>query len=300
MQKTKLNEERVELFRDVWSRLRVPVRPGQEGLTLYRKTLGNIAEKKVLILGATPELVDMALELQAEKIFSIERNPEIIEAMKRLGKKDWSSVKLIAGDWLEENSDFYSSFNYIACDGGLLFLRYPDQWKLFFKLVHRYLSPGGIFVAKEWAEPPGKRDYDNLIQEMLDNFDVRIKEFSRQDILEAYMYLASELRLATFINATEKDASFNQTLLMQRADALLEALSRKYPDSEMVKIAESALKYLARSQTDTTDVVAGAKFDRAEELLLSQGFTAKHFPLPDRPVPDANYMFVAEKSEKNT
>lgn len=71
-----LNEERVELFKSVWSRLRVPVRPGKEGLDLYRKTLDKFSEKKVLILGATPELVDMAVELQAKKLSALKEIPK--------------------------------------------------------------------------------------------------------------------------------------------------------------------------------------------------------------------------------
>lgn len=290
-----LNEERVELYRSVWGRLRVPVRPGQEGLDLYRKTLNNIPEKNVLILGATPELIDMALELSADKIVSMERNPEIIEAMRRLRTQDWRDVNLITGNWLEEHEDFHLSFNYIACDGGLLFLRYPDQWELLFKLAYGYLKPGGVFVAKEWAEPPGKRNYDQLIQELINNFDYRSKSLSRQEILEAYMYLASELRLASFVNTTKKDWSFDQAILIERLDALMELLCRKYSDSEMVNITEAALKYLARTQSDTTDVIAGARFDKANNLLSAQGFTASHFPLPDKPIPNANYMFIAKK-----
>jgi hypothetical protein len=63
----------------------------------------------------------------------------------------------------------------------------------------------------------------------------------------------------------------------------------------MVQIAEAALKYLARSQPGTTDVVAGVRFDDADVLLCKHGFKSAHFPLPDPPIPDANYMFVAHK-----
>ena len=246
-------------------------------------------------MGATPELVDMAVDLKAEKIVSIERNPEIIEAMKKLGERDWNNVNLIAGNWLEENPEFNSSFNYIACDGGLLFLRYPDQWELLFKIVHHYLLPGGVFIAKEWAEPPGKRDHDDTVLEMLKHFDESTAGLSRGEMLEAYMYLASELRLANYINATKADWSFDQAVLLKRHDELMEILCRRYPDSEMVKITEAAFKYLARSQPGTTDVIAGARFEKADELLGIQRFRTSHFPLPDRPVPDANYMFVARK-----
>ena len=290
-----LNKERVEMFRSVWSKLRVPVRPGPEGLELYRDQMKRLSRKDILVLGATPELVDMAIELKAEKVVSVERNPEIMEAMRQLGEKDWSKVQLVAGDWLEERPEFHASFDCAVCDGGLLFLQYPAQWERLFGLVCSYLKPGGIFVAKEWAEPEGQRDYERLVSSMISSFETANKNKNRKELIEAYKYLASELRLATFINTTKTDGSFDQDILLRRIDPLVEELTRKFPDSEMIEITEAALKYLARSQPGTTDVVAGARYEAADKLLRAAGFRSEHFPLPDRPVAEANYMFVAHK-----
>jgi SAM-dependent methyltransferase len=290
-----LNKKRIEMFRSVWSKLRVPVRPGPEGLDLYRYQMKRLPGKHILVLGATPELVDMAIELKAEKVVSVERNPEIIEAMRQLGQKDWSMVRLVAGDWLEERPEFEASFDCAVCDGGLLFLQYPTQWEKLFRLVYSYLKPGGIFVAKEWAEPKGQRDYDQFVLSMISSFETANKNKNRKEIIEAYMYLASELRLATFINATRTDCSFDQDILVRRLELLMEDLMLKFPDPEMVEITEAALKYLARSQPGTTDVVAGARYEQANKLLRGAGFRSEHFPLPDRPIVEGNYMFVAYK-----
>src|SRR6266496_4700079 len=114
------NQERVQFLRSVWSGLRVPVRPGPEGLDLYRAQMERFPSMNVLVLGSTPELVDMALALKAKKVVSMERDPEIMEAMRQLGKEDWTAVELVAGDWLEERQIFYSVFDCVVCDGGLL------------------------------------------------------------------------------------------------------------------------------------------------------------------------------------
>jgi SAM-dependent methyltransferase len=290
-----LNQDRVELFKSVWSKLCVPVRPGPEGLALYRSQMDRLRDKNILVLGATPELIDMALELAAGKVVSVERNPEIMEAMRQLGKRDWTGVQLVVGDWLEERPDFYSSFDCVVCDGGLLFLEYPRQWKRLFSLVYSYLAPGGVFVAKEWAEPPGERDYNPFIEGMISRFEAESKNQTREKRIESYVHLASELRLATFINATQKDGSFDQDLLVKRMDTLMDALIRKFSDPEMTQITQAALKYLARSQPGTTDVIAGLRFENAEPLLAAQGFRSEYFPLPDLPIFGGNYMFVAGK-----
>lgn len=290
-----VDPERVEMFRNMWDRLRVPVRPGREGLELYRTKLQHFARKNVLILGATPELVDMALELGADQVVSVERHPEVIAAMRQLGTRDWDRARLVVGDWLEERAEWIGAFHCVVCDGGLLFLEYPGQWQRLFQLVHSYLAPGGVFVAKEWAEPPGELLYPEVVAELIERFAADSADLGPAERAEAFAFLVSELRLAAFIGTTRQDASFDQALLVERLDALLDRVTRQFPEPELVSLAEGALKHLARSRSGTTDTVAGARFDMAERLLSREGFGAEHFPLPDRPVAGGNYMFVARK-----
>ena len=290
-----LNQERVNFIKSFWSKLRVPIRPGPEGLDLYRDQMERFPEKNILVLGATPELVDMALELDATKVVSVEHNPEIMEAMREVGKKDWTKVQLVVGDWLEERPDFYSFFNCIVCDGGLLFLEYPGQWERLFKLAHNYLVPGGVFVAKEWAEPPGSPDYDQFKEELVGCFEAKSENQNRKEMIESYIRLVSELWLTTLIKTTRKDGTFDQGIVVKRLDTLTEELRQRFPDLEMIQITQGALQHLARSRPGTTDVITGVRFESAEALLSAQGFRSEHFPLPDPPISGANYMFVAEK-----
>jgi SAM-dependent methyltransferase len=291
-----LNPERVKFIKSFWSNLSVPVRPGVEGLALYRAQMERFPEKNILVLGATPELVDLALELNAKKKVSVERNPEVMEAMRQLGKKDWTEVELVAGNWFEERPDFYSSFNCVVCDGGLLFLEYPGQWERLFKLIYSYLVPGGVFVAKEWAEPPGNRDYDRFKENLIGCFEAKNKDQNHNAMIESYIRLVSELWLATLIKTTRKDGSFDQDIVVKRLDTLTEELKQTFPEPKMVQITEGTLQHLARSQPGTTDVITGVRFEAAEALLAAQGFRSEHFPLPDPPIFGANYMFVADKT----
>lgn len=290
-----VNQERIEKFRGVWSNLRVPVRPGPEGLALYRARMESLEGGHVLVLGATPELVDMAIDIGAARIVSIERDPAILAAMRRLGERDWGRVELIEGDWLDERPDFVGAFDCVVCDGGLLFLAFPGQWRTLFRRVHAYLKPEGVFIAKEWAEPEGRRNYQDIVGALLAAFSVAAQGQSRAERLEAYRFLVSELRLATYVGATLADKSFDQGLMVGRLDPLLDTLTKAYPDPEMVAIAEAAMKFLARSRGFATDTVAGARYGEAAGLLAEQGFRSEPYPLPDRPVAGANYMFVARK-----
>jgi SAM-dependent methyltransferase len=264
-----------------------------EGLALYRREIERFPEKRVLVLGATPELVDMALELHAETVISVERIPAVMEGMRRVATRDWSSVQMLPEDWLEDRPDFHSAFNCVVCDGGLLFLDYPSQWERLFELVRRNLEPGGVFVAKEWAEPPGDRDYDDLVNALITAFKPEGAGQTPEQTRTAYMGLASELRVATLVNATREDGSFDQRALVDRSDRLLAALERKFPDPHMIETTRAAFEHLARSRPGTMDTVSGVGFEGAEALLQRSGFDCECFPLQDPPVPGGNYMFVA-------
>jgi len=292
---TDISQVKALFFRDVWSKLTVPVRPGLEGLDLYREQMNRFARKHVLVLGATPELVDMALQLGAERVVSIERNPEIMAAMRQLGEEDWSDVEMIAGNWLEKQSEFHAAFNCIVCDGGLLFMEFPGQWERLFALVYDYLLPGGVFVAKEWAEPPGPREYETVKLELIRIFEQQCPGMDDEQAAQAFSRLVSELRLAAFIGLTCEDGSFAQEPLVARLDALIEELEQRFPDSELVAMTHAALRYLARSQPGTTDTVAGVRYKGAERLLYRQGLQCQEHPLPDAPLQGGNYMFVAIK-----
>jgi hypothetical protein len=289
-----LSEERISMFKSVWENLRVPVRPGIEGLDLYRQQMELYDEKHILILGATPELVDLALELDATTITSIERNPEIMEAMKRISEKSWDRVQMVPADWLKKNDAFAGKFNIVVCDGGLLFLKFPEQWELLFSHVKNYLVDGGRFVAKEWAEPVSGLDYASSKQELLNKYLNNGYSYAG-DPLEAFKIFVSELRLMVFYGATNEDGSFDQPLIIDRLNTLIPELEEQFPEN--IHITHGALKYLARSQEKVTDTVAGAVYERAQKLLAEQGFTCTHHPLPDEPVFGGNYMFVAIKGQ---
>ncbi len=287
-------QHEAEFFAGVWERLTVPIRPSSEGLELYRREIGGLSDESILVLGATPELIDMALDSDAGTVVSVERFPAVAEAMRSLGTRDWASVQMVLGDWLEDRPGFHSRFTYIACDGGLLFLRYPDEWQRLFGLARRYLKPGGVFVAKSWAEPEGQRDYDSLAAELIASFEAQQAGQSLERTRTAYRRLASELRVAALVDATNDDGLFDQQILVDRADRLIADMEAKFPDSESVAVSHAALKHLARSLPGSTDTVTGVGFDGAAPLLQGQGFTdCEHLLLQDPPVPGGNYMLIA-------
>src|SRR4029079_2595766 len=87
------------------------------------------AATRVLVLGTTPELIDMLLGKGVDRIAAIERDPDTIEAMVRLATRAWAVVELIAGDCLDPRPAWRSALDLVLCDGGLIFLPFPDGWR---------------------------------------------------------------------------------------------------------------------------------------------------------------------------
>ena len=288
-------ENEVRHYANVWRNLTLPVRPSEGVLRVYREAMANLPEKNVVVLGSTPELIDMAVEANARRIVSIERSPTVIEAFQSLGETDWSNVQFVVGDWLEDRPEFHGRFNCIMCDGGVLFLEYPGQWDQLFKVVHGYLGPGGVFAAKSWAEPPGDWNYQDMVEAHIGAFKASSSALNAEQARIAFIRLASVLRLVSLVRGTRSDGLFDQKILVEQADDLMGRLEREFPDPAMVEINHAALKYLARSQPGRADTISGAGYDRAEQLLRRNGFEPTNFPISDPPIDGSTYVFVANR-----
>jgi hypothetical protein len=179
-----------------------------------------------------------------------------------------------------------------------MFLEYPGQWNQLFAIARAYLAPQGVFVGKSWAEPAGDRSYDDMVEAHIGAFKASSPGLQADEYRKAFIGLATMLRLDTFVDATRADGSFDQELLVERADQLLDRVEREFPDPAMVEISHSALKYLARSQPGRADTISGAGPDRAEQLLRQNGFRPTIFPLPDAPIEGSTYVFAAYRTDE--
>ena len=287
----------VEHLRRMWSLLSVPVRPSAEGLRVYAEGLGT--GRRVLVLGTTPELIDLAVERKSSRIVSMERNPATILALRQFAHRPWDGVELRCADWLEADSRLEGAFDCIACDGGLLFLDFPGLWERLLANVRRYLAPGGEFIAKMTSlpEPGGSVSSENAYAErvdaLLDAHD-RLRAAYPADARAHFIGLMSQLRVLTFLGATQDSGAFDTALLVRRTDQLASAMLARHPELEDGEVIRAALVHLARSRADGVDTVAGATKEQARALFRRCGFRYTATPLEDPPLPGGNYMIRAE------
>ena len=135
-----------------------PVRPGQEDILLFQKKLKSIEESRVLILGCTPELVDMVLEENPLRVTIMDRFPPNVTAMKKMATKNWSRVEVIIRDWRTPLDDLTDRYNIVLGDGPFTFLRFPDDYLLICRNLNRYVSDGGLVVIRNMVWMEGSPD----------------------------------------------------------------------------------------------------------------------------------------------
>lgn len=130
-------------FHERWARLRAPLRPNAEIVAAFKAALGD-ATGRVLLLGVTPELADLADELVA-----VDRSQPMID---HVWPGDTARRTSRRGDWLA--LDFEAgTFDAAIGDGSLNALPFPDGAARLFEQLRIILRPGGRFVCRVFAAP---------------------------------------------------------------------------------------------------------------------------------------------------
>lgn len=296
----KPDESLVERIRRMWGLLTVPMHASPEGLNLYRREMTKVGSAGIMVFGATPEIIDLALELNVPRIVGMDIHPETLEAMRRMGTRDWSHVELYNANWLDRRPDLREAFGGTFCDAGLLFLKYPNQWKQLFELAHEYLKPGGRLVMKAYAPPPNAPSFEEFRRSRLAGFEAQRPSLSVAEQIEQYRRVATELRAAVTFDIVGANGAFDQKVLVQRCDDMAKELLSRYPGAAFREITEAAFLWLARTRPGVTDVITGASAEMATVLLHEVGFASEIVYLPDVPVPNGNYVIIATKGGRTT
>jgi hypothetical protein len=126
--------------------------PTTEELEIYdlffKKALKNKKKIKTLILGATPELRDLALKYKSETV-SVDISPRLLLALTNVMiYKDDFNNKYIVGDWLES---YYflkkHSFDIILADLSLNNIPY-NRYKTIFRIINYLLKKDSYFITR--------------------------------------------------------------------------------------------------------------------------------------------------------
>jgi len=148
----------------VWKEMLPPSRPSSGDICIYARFLQQEirARKpyKILILGSTPELRDLASKYcllgHDLKIFILDINPEMIKAMDTLVEIGNKQEKKVIGDWLKMPFK-NQSFDLVLGDEIMINVKEEKRDELL-KEVFRVIKPNGAFILRAChVNPRAKR-----------------------------------------------------------------------------------------------------------------------------------------------
>ncbi len=218
-----------------------PIRPSEALVEVFRSALPRGRKFSAMVMGATPELVDMLLCSAADRVVSFDAHPETIEAMRRLAGEDWSRVEIVVGDWRNPQPEFAFSFDLILCEGGLLFLAFPEDWRQVFSLVSTYLKPGGRMLYKSFSVSPTAPSFRDLYAQAITRFDADRSGLTPDQQARRFMETVSQLKNRTLIGAVDPQGRVRR----DRADAatrwMADDLRQRFPGRQFSRTVEAIL-----------------------------------------------------------
>lgn len=139
---------------DHWEMLASPGRPSTDELRLFKKGIDAVFRdkrekktKRILVMGSTPELRDLAQSYQAE-VTLVDINWEMTLALTTLMKTKRPKEIWVRANWLE--APFPENYFDIIL-GDFTFENLPfAQHDTYFRNIHRWLKSEGRYISRIW------------------------------------------------------------------------------------------------------------------------------------------------------
>jgi hypothetical protein len=144
----KFEETKVDEWKEIadwWAQFEAPWHPSKKRIELYRKLFRKYSPgKKVLVLGATPEIRDMLAQERCD-VTLVDQSPIMINAMTSL-RKTKSKEKFIISNWM----NYRSNQKYDAIFGDNVQNNISKRrWVTFERNIKNLLSKDGVFLNWE-------------------------------------------------------------------------------------------------------------------------------------------------------
>ena len=168
------NKDAVELGKHTW-----PGRPCAEDVEMFREIFGQIKPRKILILGATPELRDLACDFTEEPVAIADLSLVMLHEMARFLKRaDPFKERWYFGNWLSLPIPD-ESFDMVIGDYSVKQIALRER-PLLVEEVGRMLTPGGFFLIRNhYIDPYWQEISLDDISEGLSEYGVTVEEMKQ-------------------------------------------------------------------------------------------------------------------------
>ena len=283
-----MDERVVQRIENAWRLVGAPARPDVAGIERYR--LAMTSPQSALVLGATPELVDMLLRSRVPRIAAIELHAETMEAMRRLASEDWSRVELVVGDWRDPRPAWESAFDAVLCDGGFMFLAFPDDWRRTLSTVHHALRPGGRLVARMSAISPSEDGFREPYAQAIAAFDAEQPTPDPERRFRRFLELVSQVRGMCRYGAVDAEGRVRLDVATAGRRWIAGDLARRYP--EFGDIVEKMCGRSSAVGDDGASMVAMPSLEGVSSEMKRCGFDVEVLSSIHRP-PKHSFLLAA-------
>jgi hypothetical protein len=279
-----------------WNASAPPLRPSSEEIEAMARCWNADEGVRVLVQGATPELVDLALRKRASRVIAMDWDAPMFPAMRCLGREDWAHVENLVCDWRTFVAELEGALDLILGDCSLTMLAFPEDWEQVFHVLQRYLVPAGRMIMRlpfQLEEPLDFSQYFPKTIACIEEEWVRTTFERRVALLRG---LIAEIRSATgFVSA---DAS--GTVDLDRHAALIRfcwaELVVRFGNRPEWEPLQPFLKPETEIRRGVRTRKAVPSWEAAAGLMERCGFCVRHVECSGtRPVPGATRVFAAER-----
>jgi len=190
------HESEIQRLLGVWRALGPPLRPSPEDVEAFSQNWIAGEGLRVLILGVTPELVDLAVRKKSSRVVAMDYSRPAFSAMRMLGRENWDLVEALRNEWQNFMPELEGALDIILGDGSLTMLAFPAEWEQILKDTHRYLVPGGRMILRLSFQPEEAFNLELYMKETFSRFEHECAGAGDDQRLKLFRDLISEMRIA--------------------------------------------------------------------------------------------------------
>jgi hypothetical protein len=259
----------IERTLDSWELTTDPIRPGGADLAhMTAQIEKRFASPRVLILGMTPELIDMADQLDAERIVVLELRSVGLDAYRQLVKAPFEAIN---GDWREFRPEFARSFDVILGHGPFIFLAFPDEWLTTLGVVRQYLVAGGMMIMRHFHVPPAGYPFAMHYERLLQEFEARTQGVDELIRTREFLKTVTSLRCSAILGATRADGVVDQVELDRLMGFEKLDIGRRYGAERIWRRMRDEFDYPTAAGYGSVRPLAAPRLDQARQALERGG-----------------------------
>jgi len=235
---------------------------------MTRQIEKRFAKPRILILGMTPELIDMAYRLGAARIVVMELRSIGLAAYRQLVEAPFEAIN---GDWREFHPECDQSFDVILGHGPFIFLAFPHDWIATLRVLRRYLIKGGLTIMRHFHVPPQGYPFVPNYERLVGEFEARTKGANGAVRDREFLKTVTSLRCSAILGATQPDGVVDQEELDRLMAREKKDIERRYGGDDIWRKMREEFDYPTAAGYGSVRPLAAPRLDQARQVLERGG-----------------------------